>query len=69
MIDYDDSGRPAVQVGGLGPACLLLSEPTRPFEGEPTLDFLAWTPVCGQGRTHRPETVSTSAPTVLMALI
>lgn len=40
MIDYDDSGRPAVQVGGPGPARLLLSEPTRPFEDEPTLDFL-----------------------------
>ncbi|MFB7323864.1 DUF6228 family protein [Streptomyces sp. NPDC056190] len=40
MIDYDDSGRPAVQVGNPGPALLLLSEPTRPFEGEPTLDFL-----------------------------
>lgn len=40
MIDYDDSGRPLVQVGGPGPARLLLSEPTRPFEDEPTLDFL-----------------------------
>ncbi|WP_411760440.1 DUF6228 family protein [Streptomyces tunisiensis] len=40
MIDYDESGRPAVRVGHPGPALLLLSEPTRPFEDEPTLDFL-----------------------------
>jgi hypothetical protein len=40
VIDYDDSGRPAVQVGDPGPVRLLLSEPTRPFEDEPTLDFL-----------------------------
>ncbi|RZB16409.1 hypothetical protein StrepF001_27395 [Streptomyces sp. F001] len=29
-----------VQVGDSGPACLLLSEPTRRYEDEPTLDFL-----------------------------
>ncbi|MFF3788685.1 hypothetical protein ACFYXW_01315 [Streptomyces sp. NPDC001981] len=40
MIDDDDSGRPAVRVGNAGPAFLLLSEPTRRFEDEPTLDFL-----------------------------
>ncbi|WP_342751726.1 DUF6228 family protein [Streptomyces cahuitamycinicus] len=40
VIDYDDSGRPVVQVGDPGAARLLLSEPTRPFEDEPTLDFL-----------------------------
>jgi hypothetical protein len=40
VIDYDDFGRPVVQVGGPGPAHLLLSQPTRPFEDEPTLDFL-----------------------------
>ncbi|MFF4590889.1 DUF6228 family protein [Streptomyces sp. NPDC001388] len=40
MIDYDDSGLPVVQVGSPGPAHPLLSEPTRPFAGEPTLDFL-----------------------------
>ncbi|MEV8077406.1 DUF6228 family protein [Streptomyces pseudogriseolus] len=42
MIDDDASGGPVVRVGspGPGPARLLLSEPTRPFEDEPTLDFL-----------------------------
>ncbi|WP_326804861.1 DUF6228 family protein [Streptomyces sp. NBC_01788] len=40
MIDYDHAGRPAVQVGNPGPALLLLSEPARPFEDGPTLDFL-----------------------------
>ncbi|WP_326744904.1 hypothetical protein OG830_22810 [Streptomyces sp. NBC_00121] len=40
MVDDDDSGRPAVRAGNAGPAFLLLSEPTRRFEDEPTLDFL-----------------------------
>ncbi len=40
MIDYDDSGRPMVHVGNSGPARLLLSEPTRRYEDEPTIDFL-----------------------------
>ncbi len=40
VLDYDDSGRPLVRIGAPGPARLLLLEPTRPFEDEPTLDFL-----------------------------
>ncbi|WP_330454833.1 MULTISPECIES: DUF6228 family protein [unclassified Streptomyces] len=40
MIDYDESGRPVVLVGNSEPAPLLLSEPTRRYEDEPTLDFL-----------------------------
>lgn len=40
VIDCDDSGRPMVLVGNSGPARLLLSEPTRRYEDEPSLDFL-----------------------------
>ncbi|MER6464159.1 DUF6228 family protein [Streptomyces sp. NPDC001228] len=40
MIDYDDSGRPTIQVRDYGPAHLLLSEAARRYEDEPTLDFL-----------------------------
>lgn len=42
MIDYDESDSPKVRVGDPGPRTvhLLLSEPTRPYDDEPTLDFL-----------------------------
>ncbi|MER6735566.1 hypothetical protein [Streptomyces puniciscabiei] len=40
MIHYDDSGHFTVRVEDSGPARLLLSEPTRRFEDEPTLDSL-----------------------------
>jgi len=42
VIDYDDSGSPAVRVGDPGPrrVHLLFFEPTRPFGDDPTLDFL-----------------------------
>ncbi|MGW2302640.1 DUF6228 family protein [Streptomyces sp. NPDC001809] len=40
MIDYDASGRPVVQIGAPGPEHLRFSAPTRPYEKEPTLDFL-----------------------------
>ncbi|MFC9174456.1 DUF6228 family protein [Streptomyces sp. NPDC057107] len=56
MIDYDDSGRPMVQVGDCGPARLLLSDPARRCEDEPTLDFLV--------RAHGPRgNVETSVET------
>ncbi|MFD8255068.1 DUF6228 family protein [Streptomyces werraensis] len=36
MIDHDESGALVVQMG----EGFLLSEPVRPYEGDPTLDFL-----------------------------
>jgi hypothetical protein len=42
VIEYDDSGSPTVRVGDPGPRSvhLLLSEPLRPYDDDPTLDFL-----------------------------
>ncbi|MFF7730072.1 DUF6228 family protein [Streptomyces sp. NPDC008001] len=55
MIDYDDSGSPAVRVGDPGscPVRLLFSEPTRPFGDDPMLDFL----VKAQGQWVNVETL------------
>ncbi|QFZ78409.1 hypothetical protein GFH48_38625 [Streptomyces fagopyri] len=52
MIDFDDSGRPMVQVGGSATARLLLSAPARRYEDEPTLDF----PVSAHGPWGNVET-------------